>query len=400
MLCQRYGYSRDEALHFAGQLSAASYAGTVVGGIAADQILGHQRAFGGSMLLLILGYASLSLHSPMSLWLAVGLLVVGNALFKPSTQAVLSRLYVRNDPRFGAAQIWFHFAVNVGAVTGALLAGLISRVCGWNVLFAVASVIVAIGRIGLLGTPRRRPSSNTSAVSTNTAPSATSLSAWQRTKIIAALTFAMLLFATGYGQVDGTLLLWAHDSMDRVLLGFEVPAEWFVGLPAALVLMLTPIQLAILPQLQCRIGARRLVAWGLLATALAFAVLIPVVVRTAPRPAGMLWILCCITLLVVAELLVAPLGVTEVLRLAPSRFVAAVIGVWHVSSAVGYWLAGVIGALWVDWSPAGCLMVLVSLPLLGSVIIWDRRARPLLPQQSLALVSAPGGAFPSQIVKK
>ncbi len=52
MLCQRYGYAQKEALRFAGQFSALSYAGTIFGGLAADRVLGHRRALGGSMLLL------------------------------------------------------------------------------------------------------------------------------------------------------------------------------------------------------------------------------------------------------------------------------------------------------------------------------------------------------------
>ena len=46
------------------------------------------------------------------------------------------------------------------------------------------------------------------------------------------------------------------------------------------------------------------------------------------------------------------------------------MGVWFVSGAVGYWLAGEIGALWVRWSPIGGLVILTALPLLGAVMLF------------------------------
>ncbi len=74
------------------------------------------------MLLLICGYAVLSLQSRLALWFAAALLIVGNSFFKPSAQGVLSHLYVRAQSRLGAAQIWFrdvcprfHRALHLGS---------------------------------------------------------------------------------------------------------------------------------------------------------------------------------------------------------------------------------------------------------------------------------------------
>jgi POT family proton-dependent oligopeptide transporter len=54
------------------------------------------------------------------------------------------------------------------------------------------------------------------------------------------------------------------------------------------------------------------------------------------------------TLLVTGELLISPLGLSLLLRLAPPRFVGVVLGVWYVAGALGCWLAGELGALFVD----------------------------------------------------
>ncbi len=79
---------------------------------------------------------------------------------------------------------------------------------------------------------------------------------------------------------------------------------------------------------------------------LAFAVLIPPALLSPSHRVSMLWLLSCMTLLVVGELLIGPLGLSLLVRLAPPRFVGVVMGIWYVAGAVGCWLAGEVGALW------------------------------------------------------
>jgi POT family proton-dependent oligopeptide transporter len=114
MLCERYGYSRADALRLAGIVNAATYLGTLPGGIASDRAGHPARWLGASMGLLAVGYAALVLTAPAALWLALALLLVGHALFKPNTQAAIASQYPVGDSRLDAAQILFYIAVNGG----------------------------------------------------------------------------------------------------------------------------------------------------------------------------------------------------------------------------------------------------------------------------------------------
>ncbi len=370
MLCERYGYPRDEALRMAGLITAAGYLGSLPGGLVADRLLGPRRALTGSLALLMVGYALLMLPSLLALWSSVAVLVLGNSLFKPSAQAVISRLYTLTDPRLDRAQVWLHLMINIGALIGAVVAGLATQRWGWTGCFAVTASVVCIGRaclsIGRRDVPVSKQTDAPSPINTPT----DDLSTWQRVKTIAALTLAMLLFNVCFGQVEGTLLLWATQHTEHVVHGFTVPPSWFAGLPALLVLILAPAQLVLLPRLQRRTQTAHLVAVGLLITSLAFLVLLPAVVWSKTQLVSMGWLVACHTLLVIGETLVGPLGLAQVLRLVPPRFVGAVMGVWFISGAVGYWLAGEIGALWVRWSPIGGLVILTALPLLGAGMLF------------------------------
>ena len=349
MLCERHGYLRGEALRLGGLYNAASYLLTLPGGFAIDRVLGARRALGAGMALLTCGYAALTISSPSGLCLAGALLLLGHSLFKPSTQAVMVLLYERHDPRLDGAQIAAYLVINVAVTAGSGCAGLLVRGHDFRAAFMLAAVVLLLGTLAvLLGKSVLLLRHKQLAFSTPAVTPPMALSSQQRAQRIAALTLAMLLFAVGFGQVEGSLLLWARDRTDRVLLGFEIPAAWFVGLPALLVLILAPAQLALLPRLQQRTSPPRLIAWGLVAVVLAFAVLIPPTLLYPGQRVSMLWLLTSMTLLVTGELLVSPLSLSLLLRLAPPRFVGVVLGVWYVAGALGCWLAGELGALWGD----------------------------------------------------
>lgn len=349
MLCEQYGHSLGEALRLSGLYNAASYFLTLPGGFAIDRVLGARRSIGAGMALLTCGYAALTIPLPSVLWLSAPLLLFGHALFKPSAQAVLVLLYERHDRRLDGAQIAIYLVINIAVTIGSICAGLLILRHDFRACFTLAASVLLLGTLAVfLGRTILLLRTKQPAFSTALSMSPIALSSLQRVQRIAALTLAMLLFAIGSGQVDGSLLLWARDRTDRVLLSFEIPAAWFVGLPALLVLILAPAQLALLPRLQQRTSTPRLIAWGLIAVGLAFAVLIPPALLFPGQRVSMLWLLASMTFLVTGELLIAPLGLSLLLRLAPPRFVGVVLGAWYVAGSLGCWLAGELGALWMD----------------------------------------------------
>jgi POT family proton-dependent oligopeptide transporter len=299
------------------------------------------------MMLLLLGYAALTLSPAAGLWLPVPLLLLGHALFKPSTQAVMVFLYERHDPRLEAAQVICYLGVNAAASAGAICVGILLRGHSFRTAFSLAAVLVLIGcMVVTFGKDAFRLRPRISAPLPPTSSATIEMSAKRRAQIIAALTLAMMLFTVGFGQVEGALFLWAQDRTDRLLFGFEIPASWFVGLPSFLVLLLAPAQLALLPRLRHRWKTPHLIALGLVAAVLAFAVLIPPALLSNGHRVSMLWLIACMTLLVIGELLIAPLGLSLLVRLAPPRFVGVMMGIWYVAGSIGCWLAGEVGALW------------------------------------------------------
>jgi len=369
MLCERFGFPRGDALRMLGIVSAAGYFGSLPGGHLLDKASSPSRGIGISTLLLLLGYITLSLPFRSTLYVAFSLLIVGHSLYKPSTQRMLAAIYPSGDSRLEGAQILLHIAVNVGAAAGSLSAGLLLRYAGWSITYASAALMMSLG--GVLFWRRQVDPSGiktSSVANSNTHVATTAPPIPNRFQIIAGLTLAMFLCTLCTTQAEGALLLWAKDRIDRVLLGFEVPISWFVAFPAVLVILLAPVQLALLPKLKQSISLGNLVAIGLLASALSFAVLLPTTLWNSR--VSMAWLAASLTFFVGAELLITPLGLSLLLRNAPARFLGVVTGLWFGAGALGYLIGGEIGALWTRWSSVHVLLLLTALPAAGAALVF------------------------------
>jgi POT family proton-dependent oligopeptide transporter len=175
----------------------------------------------------------------------------------------------------------------------------------------------------------------------------------------------MFLFTLCTAQAEGALLLWSRDRIDRIVLGFEVPIAWFLAFPAVLVLLLAPIQLALLPRLKRASAQADSSRW---ASSLRHSVS-----RSSfPQPlwthrVSMAWLAASLSFFVLAELLIAPLGLALLIRSTPPRFVGVITGLWYGAGALGYFVGGEIGRLWsYRWPTQRVLLrLLTALPIVG-----------------------------------
>lgn len=372
MLCERFGFPRPDALRLWGLVSAASYVGSLPGGQLLDRTRTPSRGIGIASLTLLLGYVALVVPVRASLYMALALFIVGHAIFKPSTQRIIAALYPTGDRRFEGAQILLYFTANVGAVGGSLLAGLLARFAGWGVTYASAALLMSVGAVLLLTTDTRPTESIRSRETFDFIHTKQStLSVPNRVSLTSGLTIAMFLFSLCTTQMEGAILLWASDRIDPILVGFLIPTAWFLAFPAVLVLILAPLQLAVLPKLKTRFGLCRLIATGLISSAASFAVLLPTT-QYASR-VSLAWLAMSMCCFVIAELLIAPLGLSLLLRCIPNRFVGAVTGLWYSAGALGYYVGGEIGALWSRWPTHRVLLLLSLLPLCGAALLWRVR---------------------------
>lgn len=381
------GLDTGSSAKVASYVNVLSYLAGVLGGMLADRGLGARRAVLVGLVLLALGYAVLGLvhGAPGGLWAALSLVVGGHGLFKPNMAALVGALYAPSDPRRARAFSCYYYAVNIGALIGPCVGGLVRTLLGWGAAFGVAAVCVAATAV-LLRVGKQQLRANVAAIRFSPQVITEPPAAEKRERPIPArsvalvLALAMLaLFGAALSHSYGTLLLWARDDARRTLLGHAIPPDFFAALPAAFVLLLGPVldratkALAAHGHAPSEPGKFTV---GMLLCALAYSLMLAAsLVHPSPSGANPGWLVACKVALALGELLGVPVGLALVERLAPLHRKGLTLGLCYLAHAVGYWLGGEFSALWPRWSHARFFGVLAVGCIISAALIQSQTQR-------------------------
>ena len=175
----------------------------------------------------------------------------------------------------------------------------------------------------------------------------------KRVAVIAIFFLCAAVFWAGFEQQATTFNLFALDFTDRSVLGGLFPdgvhpASWYQSANPIFVVIFAPV----FAWIWVALGMRNLdpaapVKFGLGLVLLGVGFLIMVfaaelVVATGSDVAPT-WLLMAYLLQTFGELCLSPVGLSNVTKLAPPRFVGQMMGTWFLGSAVGNLFAGIIG---------------------------------------------------------
>ena len=149
----------------------------------------------------------------------------------------------------------------------------------------------------------------------------------------------------------------------------------FAALHGLMVIAMLPVFLHLHSRRQARTrSTTNTLIWGYVATAGAFALMTAASLRGGDegRVSGA-WLLGCYVLLSIAEVLLAPLGVSLVTRLAPQHKATQAVGLWFAGSAVGNGLAAFLGLCWDRWPHHRYFAALAVLSLAAAAGLLSRR---------------------------
>jgi len=134
---------RPEALSIYGLYLLLVYLCGLIGGYVADKILGSRKAImmGG----IVMGAGLFVMWWPAFVFYGLGLIIAGNAFFKPNISTIVSGLYPEDDKRRDPAFTIFYMGINLGAFIAIFGAGYAESLAqthdwGWNVGFVLAGV--------------------------------------------------------------------------------------------------------------------------------------------------------------------------------------------------------------------------------------------------------------------
>ena len=154
------------------------------------------------------------------------------------------------------------------------------------------------------------------------------------------------------------ILIWSYSSMDPTV---EILPQIFQQFNPFFVVALTPVSLAVFGYLARRKkepSAPRKIGIGMVIAACGFLILAigslglptPKEVEAAGINPDVLvspnWLISTYLVLTFAELLLSPMGISFVSKVAPPKYKGRMMGVWFVATAIGNYLVAIIGYLW------------------------------------------------------
>ena len=158
-MVQRLGFEDSRANLVWSACAALIYVSPAIGGWIGDKVLGTRRSMRIGAMILAVGYALMAVPT-LNTWFifsALGVIVVGNGLFKPNTANMVRKIYEGDDSKIDSAFTLYYMAVNVGSTVSMLATPWIKDYVnanygdglGWHAAFAVCSVGLVIGLINV-----------------------------------------------------------------------------------------------------------------------------------------------------------------------------------------------------------------------------------------------------------
>lgn len=216
---------------------------------------------------------------------------------------------------------------------------------------------------------------------------------WNLVLVIIAVYGAFSLFQskTGRGKaIAGVavlaslgILAWSYSSMDSTV---EILPQIFQQFNPFFVVALTPVSLAVFGYLAKRKkepSAPRKIGIGMVIAACGFLILAvgsmglptPKEVETAGISPDVLvspnWLITTYLVLTFAELLLSPMGISFVSKVAPPKYKGMMMGGWFVATAIGNYLVAIIGYLWGGMQLWMVWSVLIVCCLLSALFIFS-----------------------------
>lgn len=140
-------WSAENAGALFGTYAMLLYLTPILGGIIADKYTGYRWAVVIGSIIMTLGHVSMAFETELSLYVGLGLLVIGTGFFKPTMTSIVSEMYKDLPEKKDGAYTIFYMGVNAGAFFGMMLCGYLAEKIGWSWGFGLAGVFMLLGTL-------------------------------------------------------------------------------------------------------------------------------------------------------------------------------------------------------------------------------------------------------------
>jgi POT family proton-dependent oligopeptide transporter len=403
-------FADSTALDTLGNYLALVYALPMLGGLMADRLLGYRNAVMIGQVLMAFGHLTMAFDGGATpgdatrqiLFVGMALVAVGNGFMKPNISTMVGKLYAPGDARRDAGFSLFYMGVNLGAAGGGLATAWLAQEYGWSWGFGAAGLGMLIGLAVFAAARPHLPADAIAGGGRPRMPSwllpaiaALVVITWallqaheitglllsvgaavvisilayhalrhgtelQRGRMLAALLLALASIVLWFiaDQSAGSLTLLAERHTPREVFGLQIPAASYQNLNPIFIIVLAPLlgQLWLfLANRRSDLSSQAKFTLGLLMTAgSAAALLLPCFLAGSGEQISPWWLVLSYLVGAAGEVLISPIGLSAITRLAMPGVVGTMMGLWFLATAGADFLAEEVGKLVsIDPSVAG-----------------------------------------------
>ena len=416
------GIDEGVATSIVGAYGGLVYLSTILGAWVADRLLGAERVLFLSAVVVMAGHVALALI-PGLLGVGVGLVLVafGSGGVKANATSLVGSLYEEGDERRDAGFSIFYMGINIGALLGPLLTGLLQSEIGFHWGFGLAAVGMAlglaqyaVGRRHFGGEARHVPNPLPSSrrrlaigvglavvvlvvlLTTTGVLTAGSLdTVVVGLSVIAALAYFIVIltsklisdaerrrvlafipmfiasaaFWSLYQQQFTVVTIYSDKRLDREILGWEMPVSWVQSINPVFIIVLAGVFAALWTKLGDRQPSTPIkFALGTAIMGVAFLLFLPMT-GGGPNSAPLIGLVGVLLVFTVAELLLSPVGLSLSTKLAPEAFHTQMVALFFLSVALGTALSGTLAGLYKASAEAGYFGILGSIAIVLGIVL-------------------------------
>jgi POT family proton-dependent oligopeptide transporter len=397
-----FGWTRGQATDMWSYYLMFVYLTPFLGGLLADQLLGYRRAIVIGGIVFAAGYFLLSLGWVAAFYASLVLIFIGNGFFKPNISTIVGNFYPAGSPLRDAAYNIFYMGINIGAFLAPIVSEVLRQKFGFRAAFFSAGLGMALGTVlfslfyrYLLPGERKKPVEDARSLElaedilpVREKTALEDIPEWKRISALVVIFTIVIVFWMVFHQNGSTMTYWANDNTDwrastvtpiliqiftlNLIDGTDVSGVisnainpfWIIVLSIPLVRFWgwlnskglepsTPMKMAI----------------GMLLTCCAFLVLAVGGIqggdtgRVSPW-----WIIGAYFVISLGELMLSPMGLSLVSKVAPPHIRGLMMGGWFVATALGNKLT-MIGKLWDSWPHSQFWLLLSSFAFVMAMVL-------------------------------
>jgi len=417
------GIDQTTATSIVGAYGGTVYLSTILGAWLADRVIGAERTLFYAAIFVMAGHIALS-ALPGVLGVGVGLILIalGSGGVKANATSLVGTLYSPEDPRRDAGFSIYYLGINLGALLGPLLTGLLQPEFGFHWGFALAAVGMAIGLIVYSrGRKNLPPESNdvpnplpaarrrmfvgvgigglvlivvlvlldvitanrlaTIVVWVTIAAtiayfavilSSSKITTLERRRVLSFIPMFIVsaVFWSLYQQQFTVLTVYADQRLDRDLYGWQMPVSWVQSINPVFIILLSGAFAALWTKWGDRQPSTPVkFAAGTIVMGVAFLLFLPMA-STVPNSAPLLGLIGVIFVFTIAELLISPVSLSLATKLAPQAFHTQMVALLFLSIAGGTAMAGVLAEYYSDENQVAYFGILGAIAIAVGIVLF------------------------------